>query len=218
MSSSSAQSYLQFPLTKLLGNSGNVRVLRALMSYGAPLSAVQLARDTGLTRQGVRLVLEGLEGQGLVTTLGLPRSQLFAIVPVHPFASTLTTIFEQERNRWDVLNQTLRDTLNANQGVRSAWLYGSVARGEDTPRSDIDIAIVTQEDGAHVAEEIRDAFQGLEDLLHAHFSLVALTPDDVARLSSDDPWWKELIKDAKLLKGGSPQQEALRCTRGAQLA
>ena len=64
-------------------------VLRALMAYGAPLSAVQLARDTGLTRQGVRLVLQGLEGQGLVTPLGLPRSQLFCIVPAHPFAGAL---------------------------------------------------------------------------------------------------------------------------------
>lgn len=218
MSSSTAQSYLRFPLTRLLGNGGNIRVLRAMMAYGAPLSVVQLARDTGLTRQGVRLVLEGLEAQGLVTALGLPRSQLFSVVSDHPFAAALMTIFEQEHERWDVLNQTLRDTLQTNSGVRSAWLYGSAARGEDAPHSDIDIAIVTQDDGTDAAEEVREILQALEDRLKVHFSVVALAPADVARLQPDDHWWGELTKDAKLLKGVGPQQEALRCARMAQPA
>ena len=216
MGSSTAQSYLRFPLTRLLGNSGNIRVLRAMMAYGAPLSAVQLARDTGLTRQGVRLVLQGLEAQGLVTALGLPRSQLFSVVSAHPFAAALMTIFEQERNRWVVLNQTLRDTLQANPRVRSAWLYGSVARGEDAPLSDIDIAIVTQDDDTGIADEVRKAFQALEDRLNVHFSVVTLTPAEAARPRPDDRWWSELTRDAKLLKGVGPQQEALRCSRMAQ--
>lgn len=218
MSSSTAQSYLRFPLTRLLGNGGNIRVLRAMMSYGAPLSVVQLARDTGLTRQGVRLVLEGLEAQGLVTALGLPRSQLFSVVSDHPFAAALTTMFEQERNRWDVLNQSLRDALQKNPGVRSAWLYGSVARGEDAPHSDIDIAIVMQDNVDGVAEEVREALLALEDRLRVHFSVVVLTPADVARLQPNDHWWGDLTKGAKLLKGVGPQQEALRCTRTVQPA
>jgi len=215
MSSATAQSYLRFPLTRLLGNGGNIRVLRAMMSYGAPLSAVQLSRDTGLTRQGVRLVLQGLETQGLVTAHGVPRSQLFSVVSDHPFTAALTTMFEQERGRWELLNQTLREALHANPEVRSAWLYGSVARGEDAPHSDIDIAIVTQTDGAGVAEAVRETLQALDDRLMVHFSVVALTPADVARLRPDDHWWREMTKDAKVLKGVGPQQEALRCARPA---
>ena len=218
MSSAPTQSYLQFPLTRLLGNSGNVRVLRALMAYGAPLSAVQLARDTGLTRQGVRLVLQGLEGQGLVMPLGLPRSQLFCIAPAHPFAAALMTLFEQEREQWQALNQSLRETLDANPGVRSAWLYGSVTRGQDAPRSDIDIALVTQDAAPAVAEQVRDALHALEGRFQVHFSVVALSPADVARLPPDDRWWTELSRDARLLKGLPPAQEALRCARKGQLA
>jgi predicted nucleotidyltransferase len=218
MSSSAAQSHLRFPLTRLLGNGGNIRVLRAMMSYGAPLSVVQLARDTGLTRQGVRLVLDGLETQGLVTTHGVPRSQLFSVVPGHPFAAPLMAMFEQEHVRWDALNQALREALQVNPQVSSAWLYGSVARGEDSPHSDIDIAIVTQDDGLGVAEAVRETLQALEDRWGVHMSVVALAPTDVARLQPDDRWWFEMTKDAKVLKGVGPQQEAQRCARAVHPA
>lgn len=213
MSSSTAQSYLRFPLTRLLGNGGSIRVLRAMMSYGAPLSIVQLARDTGLTRQGVRLVLDGLEAQGLVATHGVPRSQLFSVVTSHPFATPLMAMFEQERARWDALNQTFREALAANPQVSSAWLYGSVARGEDGPHSDIDIAIVTQENSHGVAEAVRETLQALEERWGVHVSIVVLAPTDVARLQPSDSWWLKMSKDAKVIKGIAPQQEAQRCAR-----
>lgn len=142
MRNSSVQSHLRYPLTRLLANGGNIRVLRVMMAYGAPLGATQLARDTGLTPQGVRPVLDALADQGLVSVLGQPRSQLFSVAPEHPFAGALKALFEQERARWGELQQTLRDALRAHKEVRSAWLYGSVARGEDAPHSDIDIALV----------------------------------------------------------------------------
>ena len=135
MSNHTVQSHLRFPLTRLLGSNGNIRVLRALLAYGAPLSTVQLARDTGLTRQGVLLVVEGLVGQGLVTVFGQPRSQLFSVVQEHPFAAALKAIFEQERNLWDALQQTLRDSLQAHPAVRSAWLYGRRLLTRRWPRS-----------------------------------------------------------------------------------
>lgn len=216
MSSHAVQSHLRFPLTRLLGSNGNIRVLRALLAFGAPLSTVQLARDTALTRQGVLLVVENLVGQGLVTVFGQPRSQLFSVVQAHPFAAALKAIFEQERNRWDALQQTLRDTLQRHPGVRSAWLYGSVARGEDAPRSDIDIAMVIDEPDSGVA--VRESLHGLEDRFRVHFSVVALTPAEVASASSGERWWAELIRDAKLLKGASPQQEALDCSHAEQPA
>lgn len=212
MSRPADQSHLRHPITRLLGNSGNIRVLRALVAYGAPLAAVQLAREAGLTPQGTRLVLENLVAQGVVTVLGLPRSQVFALAPKHPFADLLKEIFLQEQNRWDGLQQALRDILQAHRSVRSAWLYGSVARGQDTPHSDVDIAIVA-EDGSDAALAVREALQGLEDRFYVHFSVVGLTGADVARLSRGDAWWVAMSRDTKVLKGVSPDQEAARRKR-----
>ncbi|CAN5506175.1 hypothetical protein BH11PSE9_BH11PSE9_12520 [soil metagenome] len=213
MSASAAQSHLRYPLTRLLGNSGNIRVLRALLAYDGPLSAAQLARDAGLTPQGVRLVLDGLVAQGVVTVLGQPRSQLFTLVATHPFAGALATLFAQERARWDEVHQALSDTLASHKEVRSAWLYGSAARGEDAPHSDVDLALVVTAKGSNAAEAAREALRSLGDRLHLNISVTALTPGDVAALPAGSRWWAEMSRDAKLLKGVTPEQEAKRCAR-----
>lgn len=215
---SAVQSHLRFPLTRLLGNSGHVRVLRALMTFGAPLSAAQLAADSGLTTRGTRLVLDSLVSQGMIRILGQPRSQVFSVAAQHPLAAALQTLFEEERTRWEALQGALRADLAAQKDLRSAWLYGSVARGEDQPRSDVDIALVVSREGSDVADRVREAIQVLGDRLQVHFSAVVLTPADVAKLPQDDPWWDEMTRHAKVLKGVGPRQEAARCARSAQPA
>lgn len=216
MQASAAQSHLRFPLTHLLAGGGHVRVLRSLMTYGAPLSVAQVAADTGLTTRGARLVLDSLVSQGMVSVLGQPRSQLFTVAAQHPLAEALQTLFERERIRWDVLQDAWREGLAGERDIRSAWLYGSVARGDDAPRSDVDVALVVNEDSLDVKHRVRDAVQALGDRLNVHFSTVVLTPADVAALPPGDPWWSSILSEAKILKGVSPGKEAARCARAAQ--
>jgi predicted nucleotidyltransferase len=215
MRQSDPQSHLRYPLTRLLGNGGNVRVLRALAAYGAPLSASQLALETGLTPQGVRLVLDGLQAQRIVNVLGTARSQLFVLNADHPFATPLRGLFATEQQRWEQLLQALRDALKAERHVRSAWLYGSVARGEDAPHSDIDIALVMARPQPAVAERVRAALLPLEQSQQVSFSVAAVSEDELAKLRPGDRWWSELERDAKPLKGSSPQQEMARARRAA---
>ena len=210
MRRSSAQSHLRYPLTRLLGNGGNVRVLRALSEYGAPLSAVQLAREAGLTPQGVRHVLDGLVGQGVVSVLGQGRSRLYAIESAHSLAPVLKALFAEERTRWEGLLKRVREGLSALEQVTAAWLYGSVARGEDDPASDIDLALVVQGEPGEVAEAVRERLRALEDELRVTFSVVTLSRADALGRAEKEPWWRELARDAKVLKGGTPEQVVAR--------
>ena len=218
MQASTPQSHLRFPLTQLLAGGGHVRVLRVLMSYGAPLSVAQVAADSGLTTRGVRLILDSLVSQGMVQVLGQPRSQLYCVALVHPLADALKALFEHERSRWESFQAALRQALASWREVRSAWLYGSVARGEDRPGSDVDILLVVEQSGLEASHRVRDAVQALGDQLGVHFSAVVLTPDELAAVKPDDAWWADLKRDAKLLKGVSPAKEAARTSRAAQPA
>ena len=218
MQPSKSQSHLRFPLTHLLASGGHVRVLRSLMSYGAPLSVAQMAADSGLTTRGTRLVLDSLVSQGIVSVLGQPRAQLFTAVTQHLLAPALNVLFEQERAKWEGLQEALREGLLSQKDIRSAWLYGSVARGQDEPRSDVDVALVVNEDSLDVTHRVRDAIQAMGDRLNVHFSAVVLTPAEVAKLPKDDPWWSDILRDGKVLKGLAPSKEAMRCARSAQPA
>jgi predicted nucleotidyltransferase len=200
---SQAQSHARYPLTSILGSAGNVRTLRALVSDQSPQSAPQLARLTGLTPQGVRLVLDALARQQLVKVLGSGRTRLYTLNESHPFAGALVLLFQAEQQRWERLLATIRETL-AKRGaaVRAAWLYGSVARGEDTPRSDLDIALLVS--ASTVTDRVREDLMQLEDEQQVHISLTALTPKELAALSDDDRWWSDVVRCARVLKGSAP--------------
>ncbi len=218
MQASSPQSHLRFPLTHLFASAGHVRVLRALVAYGAPLSVAQLADDCGLSTRGTRFVLESLVSQGIVSVLGQPRSQLYCVAPQHPMADAVKALFQHERSRLENAQEALRQALASWKEVRSAWLYGSVARGEDGPHSDVDILLVMKEDDVDASHRIRDAVQALGDTLSMHFSAVVLTPAELVAARNDGPWWTDVMRDARVLKGLSPVKEMAACARSAQAA
>ena len=211
---SQAQSHVRFPLTGILGSAGNVRVLRALVEDRSPQAAPQLARLAGLSPRGARLVLEALAHQQLVNVHGSARIRLYALNDAHPLAEGLAALFQQEHQRWEHLLGTVRERLDkAGRDVRAAWLYGSVARGEDAPRSDLDIALLVSSQKA--ADRMREDLMPVEDEQQVHISLTALTPGELAALPDDDHWWSEVVRDARVLKGPSPESAKRQASKAA---
>lgn len=218
MHPSSVQSFLRFPLTQLLASGGHVRVLRALLQHGGAQSAAQLASDCAMSARGVRNTLDALVAQGAAMVLGPASGRLFVPAPNQPLLSALAQLFEAERRHWQQLQEQLRDGLAAEKQIHSAWLYGSVARGTDEPRSDMDVALVLADDSLDASRQVRDAVQVLGDRLGVKVSPVVLTPSALAKMSLGDPWWSEVSRDAKVLKGVSPAKEAARRAKAAQPA
>lgn len=218
MQPSSVQSFVRFPLTQLLASGGHVRVLRALLSHGGAQSASQLAADCAMTARGVRNTLDALVAQGAVRVMGPAGAKLFAPALDQPLVSALAQLFEAERQHWPWLQEQLREGLAAEKQIRSAWLYGSVARGTDEPRSDMDVALLLVDDSVDASRYVRDALQVLGDRLGVHLSPVILTPPELAKLPPNDHWWSEVRRDAKVLKGLAPAKEAARCARATQTA
>ena len=201
---SQAQSHVRYPLTTIFGSAGSVRVLRALVADRSPQSAPHLARSAGLSPQGVRLVLDALVRQQVVKVHGSGRAQLYALNESHSFANALVALFEEEKQRWERLLSTIRETLmRRGAAVGAAWLYGSVARAEDTASSDLDIALLVA--SSEVADQVREDLMPLEDDQQVRISLTALTPKELAVLPDDDRWWSDVVRDARVLKGSAPE-------------
>lgn len=201
-SPSGQQSHLRYALTRLFGSPGKVRVLRVL-GDGLSSSTTQIASAAGLTPQGARLVLDVLTAQGVVTVKGSARTQLFELAAVHPYRHAILERLKAESSAWEDVVIRLRDRLNLRPGAKTAWLYGSVARGDDTPASDIDLALLVS---THtVGDNVREDVMPIEDELKVRVSVTALTAQELAALAEGDIWWSDLVRDARVLKGGRPE-------------
>ncbi len=88
-----------------------------------------------------------------------------------------------------------------------------MARGEDAPESDLDIALVVRSPA--VADQVREALMPLEDAQQIRISLTALTTKELAALPEGDPWWTNDLRDGRVLKGAAPDQTRRRLARAA---
>jgi predicted nucleotidyltransferase len=122
-------------------------------------------------------------------------------------ADALTTLFEAERQHADALLETIRRAaVRLEPPPLAVWLYGSVARGEDTPASDVDVAIVSAlPNPTAQADTLRDRIANELQERDQRVSVIALAPKDVRRLARERAEiWTELVRDAAVLAGYDP--------------
>ncbi len=75
----------------------------------------------------------------------------------------------------DATIEALRGRLALEKDVVAAWVFGSVARGDDGPTSDVDVAILTRRTGTHTIDDLwLDLRADLTALLRREVDLVVL--------------------------------------------
>ncbi|MDP3896930.1 MAG: nucleotidyltransferase domain-containing protein, partial [Mesorhizobium sp.] len=207
MARSTPQSALRYPLTIILGADANVRLLRELALHGGLLSSPMLATRSGLARASVWSALGTLEAIGIVRSEGTGKARLYRINDRHPLAASLHALFEDEARRYSSIRAAVADAVaKVRPDAIAVWIYGSVARGEDGPTSDLDIAVILSSEALRdTLDDIRDALRAAGENLGFNPSVVGLAPEDAARLSnSGDPWWKAVDSDASTVLGARP--------------
>ena len=134
---------LDRPLDDVFATGSHVRVLRALdqLPDGLTVSGRDIARRAGVSQPTAANVLRTLEDQGLLIVGRRPRAAYYRLNPEHVLAPLLSEIFARERQVRADLERRIADGLTGLRQVEAAYLFGSAARGDMRPDSDIDVAI-----------------------------------------------------------------------------
>jgi len=127
----------------LFGSKVKVMVLRTLWKHGEKEFTIrELAVFLGVSHTGIRKVLDELEAVNAIRVRTIGRSYAFKLNTNSYAAGIVGKTFEMERDALSELRGVLREKLGS-RWVVSAVLFGSVADGRETSRSDIDLLVVT---------------------------------------------------------------------------
>jgi predicted nucleotidyltransferase len=203
-------SLLSAPLDELLGTRSRVIVLRALARATDGLSGREVARRGKLSPQSTLETLRVLTALGVVDEQRSTGQSLYSLNrETLAYRSLIEPLIEAEQTWTSVLIDSLRAHVAevAKQGQREilwAGLFGSVARGTDTPDSDIDIAIVAR--SIEHADALRDAnasiAQRTSDSIGRRVSAIVLSLGQLRKLrDAGDPLVMALLADSRQLHG-----------------
>ena len=128
-------------LDNILGNPVRLRVLRALArSPSQGFTGRELARACGSSPSQAILALQTLEDAGVVTREVAGPSHVWRLSIDHVLSKQLVDLFSQEQRALSVLKAELRAAV-ARIPLQRAILFGSIARDEEGPSSDVDLFV-----------------------------------------------------------------------------
>jgi predicted nucleotidyltransferase len=195
-------------IDEILGSRSRIAVLRVLRGVGVPLNASQIAARTKLTRPAVASVLTDFADMGIVQSSSAGRANVHTLIRSSALVTELLEpLFAAEEQQPELLLEELKESFG--DLAESVVLFGSYARGDQDPQSDIDVVLVARDPSAKELLERAAEAQHLE--FHNRFG-TTLSPliyesREAAALHSRAPaLFESVSKDGIVVSGTRPEQ------------
>ena len=191
------------PLDHILGTRSKVRLLRVLVPLDRPVSGREAARLAGLSHQAIA-VLDDLAAAGIVERQEASGQHLYTFARSNSLAPVIERLFSEERMRAAELFRRLAWFLGSTESVLGAVIFGSAARGEAVPGSDLDLLVVVPDATSKrwAADRLVDLSPDVRRMFGAELSPVVLTLAELHRQHAEgDPFIEEVLRDERTVIG-----------------
>ena len=190
-------------LDDVLGQKSKIKVLRFLTKVGTPFTGRELAHQVGLSPEKTRQVLKDLQEQGIVEVQNAGRANLYRLRKESKLVKDLLVpLFNSERKLPEDLAETIRKGVSF--PLVSIILFGSLARGEERSDSDIDVLVLTENDGD--LREAEKEMENIENKVIEEFGnrlspLIWEVPEFQRRYKAEDHLLGEIMKEGLVIYG-----------------
>ncbi|MHB8731877.1 MAG: nucleotidyltransferase domain-containing protein [bacterium] len=186
-----------------LASKPKLRLLRYLARHAEPVTGRQLALAANVQPKRAREALATLAAMGLVHERKAGRASLYTLNRGHYAVRTiLIPGFKREIGWLDDLGRRLM--VLARGQIHSVVLYGSWARGDGRPTSDVDLLLIVR-DGTH-KDVLERSLEGIRTMALTRYgvpvSLLVLSTDEVAgRVRARSRFIRDILEQGRILAG-----------------
>lgn len=159
------------PLDRILDNEAKIKILRFLIKTGAQWNGRQIAKEVGVTPATSHKALHGLYKEGVLLLQNVGKTHLYSLNSNNYLVSgLLNPLFTKEdRVLSDIVAMIKKNIISSilKENIVSVVLFGSVNLRKDSPKSDIDLAVVVKD-----KENLRKAenlFKEIDKKISAEF-------------------------------------------------
>lgn len=169
---------------------------RSARVYVRELARILNVDSTNLSRELARL-----EKEGLLQSEVEGRQRYYSINPDYPYLKPVFTLLQGSVG----IQPTLERAVRSIDGIETASIYGSLAKGEADAASDIDVLIIGEPDQAQIAMEIRK----VEKVLNRPVNYTVLTSRELkAKLKARDAFVSDIWAGKRIELIADEQDEA----------
>jgi predicted nucleotidyltransferase len=186
-------------LSEALSSRTKTKIVRLLTSFPTrEFTGREIAGNIRVGHRAVDIALGDLVSLDIVTVRRIGRANVYTANVDSQRFQALTGLFKEEARTRDALMDEIRESI---PDVLSCVLFGSVARGEESLDSDVDLLVITDN-----PRGLRDALEALRSRVARKFSLhlapTVLTPKQL-REKWKAPFVASATKDGRLIAGES---------------
>ena len=157
----------------------------------------EIARSTGLDAGNAHRELKRLQSAGLVTSTRQGNQLRYQADETCPIFGELASIMRKTTGMAEVLREALLPLVDR---ISVAFVFGSMAKGEEGPHSDIDLMVV----GDVKFEELVQTVHAAQERLRREVNSIAMQPDDFHRkLATKERFVTRVMSEPKLLLLGA---------------
>lgn len=161
-------------LHELFGSQARARLLAWLCDNPPlPLHGREIARRCGVDYTATHRELSRLEGIGMLHAESVGRARQYRLADGFPLLAGLCQVTQNAVGVIPALRRLLAD-----EPVEVAFIYGSLAAGTDTARSDVDLLVI----GGMDSLLLSDLCGEVEDATGREISPVSYRPDEFRRM------------------------------------
>jgi predicted nucleotidyltransferase len=179
----------------------NVQQRVLALIFGRPERSFYMSEIMRTVRSGTGAVereLSRLERSGLVSVERIGNQKHYRANRQSPIFDELQSIVLKTVGLVEPLRQSLKPYADK---IKTAFVYGSVARGADTARSDIDVMVIGED---LTYPDLYDGLQKAENALRRQVNPNFLSPKDWQRkLAQKNPFVTKVSEQSKIFIFGS---------------